>query len=347
MRSTPDDFQVDELPAFEPSGEGEHLLLTVRKRGQNTAYVAKQLAHWAGIAEMGVSYAGLKDRHAVTTQRFSVHLPKRIAPDIAALDDAQIQVVDSTWHNRKLQRGALHGNRFVLTLRQVHGEREAIEQRLQAIAARGIPNWFGEQRFGRDAGNVAAALAMFGHVQAADGTLLPAPTPKRRRRNDQRSMLLSAARSALFNRVLSARVAQASWDSALLGEVWVLDGSRSVFGPEPWSAALAERLARFDIHPTGPLWGVGELRSTEQAAAVEQGALADVQSEALRQGLEAAGLRRQRRSLRLRPQELDYHWIEQQTLRLAFALPPGCYATALLWELGEVTEVGHFTDGAR
>jgi len=110
---------------------------------------------------------------------------------------------------------------------------------------------------------------------------------------------------------------------------------------------LAERLARFDIHPTGPLWGVGELRSTEQAAAVEQGALADVQSEALRQGLEAAGLRRQRRSLRLRPQELDYHWIEQQTLRLAFALPPGCYATALLWELGEVTEAGHFTDGAR
>ncbi len=338
MRSTPEDFQVDELPSFEPSGEGEHLLLTIRKRGQNTAYIAKHLAKWAGIAEMGVSYAGLKDRHAVTTQRFSVHLPKRIAPDLATLDDAQMQVVHSAWHNRKLQRGALLGNRFVLTLRQVQGERDAIEQRLQAIAARGIPNWFGEQRFGRDGGNVASALAMFGYLQEADGTLVPAP--KRRLRNDQRSILLSAARSSLFNRVLSARVEQGSWDAALDGEAWMLDGSRSVFGPEPWSEVLAERLARFDIHPSGPLWGVGELRPTAQAAAVEQGALADSQSEALRQGLEAAELKQERRALRLRPQELQYRWLDEQTLQVEFALPPGCYATAVLWELGEVSDAG-------
>lgn len=338
MRSTPEDFQVDELPSFEPSGEGEHLLLTIRKRGQNTAYVAKQLAHWAGIAEMGVSYAGLKDRHAVTTQRFSVHLPKRIAPDLATLDDAQMQVVESTWHHRKLQRGALLGNRFVLTLRQVQGEREAIERRLQAIAARGIPNWFGEQRFGRDGGNVASALAMFGYAQDADGTL--APAPKRRLRNDQRSILLSAARSSLFNRVLGARVEQGNWDIGLDGEAWMLDGSRSVFGPEPWSEVLAERLARFDIHPSGPLWGAGELRSTGQAAAVEQGALSDPQSEILRQGLETAGLKQERRALRLRPQGLDYSWPEAQTLQVEFALPPGCYATAVLWELGEVSDAG-------
>lgn len=338
MRSTPEDFQVDELPSFEPSGEGEHLLLTIRKRGQNTAYVAKQLAHWAGIAEMGVSYAGLKDRHAVTIQRFSVHLPKRIAPDLATLDDAQMQVVESTWHHRKLQRGALLGNRFVLTLRQVQGEREAIERRLQAIAARGIPNWFGEQRFGRDGGNVASALAMFGYAQDADGTL--APAPKRRLRNDQRSILLSAARSSLFNRVLGARVEQGNWDIGLDGEAWMLDGSRSVFGPEPWSEVLAERLARFDIHPSGPLWGAGELRSTGQAAAVEQGALSDPQSEVLRQGLEAAGLKQERRALRLRPQGLDYRWPEAQTLQVEFALPPGCYATAVLWELGEVGDAG-------
>lgn len=338
MRSTPEDFQVDELPSFEPFGEGEHLLLTIRKRGQNTAYVAKQLAHWAGIAEMGVSYAGLKDRHAVTMQRFSVHLPKRIAPDLATLDDAQMQVVESTWHHRKLQRGALLGNRFVLTLRQVQGEREAIERRLRAIAARGIPNWFGEQRFGRDGGNVASALAMFGYTQDADGTL--APAPKRRLRNDQRSILLSAARSSLFNRVLGARVEQGSWDIGLDGEAWMLDGSRSVFGPEPWSEVLAERLARFDIHPSGPLWGAGELRSTGQAAAVEQGALSDPQSEVLRQGLEAAGLKQERRALRLRPQGLDYRWPEAQTLQVEFALPPGCYATAVLWELGEVSDAG-------
>ncbi|MBB4131978.1 tRNA pseudouridine(13) synthase TruD [Xanthomonas sp. 3075] len=347
MRSTPEDFQVDELPAFEPSGEGEHLLLTIRKRGQNTAYIAKKLAQWAGIAEMGVSYAGLKDRHAVTTQRFSVHLPKRIAPEIATLDDDDMQVIDSTWHNRKLQRGALSGNRFELTLRQVQGAHEAIEQRLQAIAARGIPNWFGEQRFGRDGGNVAAALAMFGYMQVADGTLVAAPASKRRLRNDQRSMLLSAARSALFNRVLTARVEQGSWDTALEGEAWMLDGSRSVFGPEPFSDVLAERLARFDIHPSGPLWGVGDLRPTDQAAALEQGALSDPQSSALREGLEAAGLKQERRALRLRPQQLQYRWLDTHSLQIEFALPPGCYATAVLWELGEVGDAGRLNASVR
>ena len=236
IRATPEDFQVDELPAFEPSGEGEHLLLTIRKRGANTVHVAKVLAKWAGLPDMAVSYAGMKDRHAVTTQRFSVHLPKRIAPDIATLASDEIEVIESTWHNRKLQRGALAGNRFKLVLRDVRGEAAAIEERLSHIASRGLPNWFGEQRFGRDGGNVPAALAMFGG---------------RRMRPDQRSLLLSAARSALFNQVLAARVEQGNWDTPLDGEVWMLDGSRSVFGPEPWTDLLADRLGRFDIHPSG------------------------------------------------------------------------------------------------
>lgn len=324
LRSVPEDFQVDELPGFEPSGEGEHLLLCVRKRGQNTAFVAKRLAQWAGVAEMAVSYAGMKDRHAVTTQRFSVHLPKRVAPDVTALQDDDLQVVEATWHNRKLQRGALAGNRFALVLRQVRGDRDAIAQRLDAIAARGMPNWFGEQRFGREGGNVAAALAMF---------------RGRRVRKEQRSLLLSAARSALFNQVLAQRVAQDDWDRPLDGEVWMLDGSRSVFGPEPWNAALAERLARFDIHPSGPLWGAGELRSQAAAAAVEQAALGDATSLALRAGLEQAGLKQERRALRLRPQALAYQWQADDVLHLSFALPPGCYATALLHEVGEVTDV--------
>ncbi len=324
IRTTPEDFQVDELPAFEASGEGEHLLLDVRKRGANTVHVAKRIAAWAGLPEMAISYAGMKDRHAVTTQRFSVHLPKRVSPDIAALDDDEMQVVASTWHNRKLQRGALAGNRFRLVLRNVQGERPLIEQRLLQVATRGLPNWFGEQRFGRDGGNVPAALAMFAG---------------RRVRKDQRSLLLSAARSALFNRVLAARVAQGDWDQPMDGEVWMLDGSRSVFGPEPWTDALAERLARFDIHPSGPLWGAGELRSTGQAAALELGALDDAESLALRAGLEVAGLKQERRALRLRPALLQHQWQEDGALLLSFALPPGCYATAVLHELGTVTDV--------
>ncbi|SBV35393.1 tRNA pseudouridine synthase D [uncultured Stenotrophomonas sp.] len=326
IRSVPEDFQVDELPAFEASGEGEHLLLEIRKRGANTVAVAKRLAQWAGVAEMGVSYAGQKDRHAVTTQRFSVHLPKRVAPDLALLESDEIHVLASTWHNRKLQRGALAGNRFRLVLRQVQGEREAIDERLRTIAARGLPNWFGEQRFGRDGGNVPAALQMFAG---------------RRVRRDQRSMLLSAARSALFNRVLAARVEQGNWDAALEGEVWMLDGSRSVFGPEPMSDVLAERLARFDIHPSGPLWGAGDLRSTGKALELEQAALADEQALALRTGLEQAGLKQERRALRLRPVLMQHAWLQDDVLELSFALPPGCYATAVLHELGPVRDASH------
>ncbi len=323
MRSVPEDFQVDELPAFEATGEGEHLLLDIRKRGANTVAIAKRLAQWAGVTEMAVSYAGQKDRHAVTTQRFSVHLPRRVSPDIAALDSDEMQVLASTWHNRKLQRGALAGNRFKLVLREVQGDTPAIGERLQAIASRGLPNWFGEQRFGRDGGNVPAALQMFGG---------------RRVRKDQRSMLLSAARSALFNRVLAARVEQGSWDSALEGEVWMLDGSRSVFGPEPMSEVLAERLARFDIHPSAPLWGVGELRSSDAARALEELALSDEQALALRAGLEEAGLKQERRALRLRPALMQHQWLADDVLELSFALPPGCYATAVLHELGTVND---------
>ncbi len=323
IRSTPEDFFVEEIPAFEPGGEGEHLLLAVEKRGLSTAAVARRLAEWASLPEMAIGYAGMKDRHAVTRQRFSVHLPKRAAPDTATLRSDDLQVLDATWHNRKLPRGALAGNRFVLTLREVQGERAAIETRLAQIAAHGLPNWFGEQRFGREGGNVAAALAMFaGH----------------RVRRDQRSILLSAARSELFNRALAARVRNASWETALDGEVWMLAGSRSVFGPETFDEILAQRLAAFDIHPSAPLWGEGALRSTGECAALELSALSGEDALALREGLEKAGLKQERRALRLVAEGLSWEWVEPSALRLSFALPPGGYATALLQELGETID---------
>lgn len=321
IRTTPEDFIVEEIDGFEASGSGEHLLLTIEKRGMNTAFAAKQIAAWAGVPEMGVSYAGLKDRHAVTRQRFSVHLPKRVAPDIASLQADDLRVLSSDWHAKKLPRGALAGNRFVLTLREVQGERADIEGRLLAIATRGVPNYFGEQRFGRDGDNLGNALAMFGG---------------RRVGREQRGYLLSAARSALFNRVLAVRVGDGSWERGRDGEVWMLDGSRSVFGPEPWNDALAARLAEFDIHPTAPLWGRGELRTTGVARQLEQAALVDDESLALRAGLEAAGLKQERRATRLRPQEMVWELVgDSRTLRLQFALPPGAYATTILAELGD------------
>jgi tRNA pseudouridine13 synthase len=317
----PEDFFVEELPGFEPSGAGEHLLLTIEKRGMNTVFAAKRLAQWARVPEMSVSYAGLKDRHAVTRQRFSVHLPKKVAPDIAALDSDELRVLEHTWHSRKLPRGALAGNRFVLVLRDVQGDRDAIGQRLQSIADRGVPNYFGEQRFGRGGDNVAQALAMFAG---------------KRVRREERTLLLSAARSELFNRVLEVRVRAGNWDSALEGEVWSLAGSRSVFGPEPFTDELARRLAEFDIHPSGPLWGRGELRSRAAVAELEMQALADADALALRAGLESAGLEQERRALRLRPADLRWEWLDDTSLQLSFSLPPGAYATVVLAELGDM-----------
>nr|WP_283254625.1 tRNA pseudouridine(13) synthase TruD [Luteimonas galliterrae] len=321
FRASPEDFRVEEIDGFEASGSGEHLLLTIEKRSMNTAFAAKRIAQWAGVPELAVGYAGLKDRHAVTRQRFSVHLPKRVAPDLSSLQSDDFRVLASEWHAKKLPRGALAGNRFVLTLRDAEGNRDAIEQRLEAIAARGVPNYFGEQRFGRDGDNVASALAMFGG---------------RRVRREQRTMLLSAARSELFNRVLAKRVGEDRWDAGLEGEVWMLDGSRSVFGPEPWSDALAARLAAFDIHPSGPLWGAGELRSVSASRELEMSALADGNALGLRAGLEAAGLKQERRALRLKPQQLQWRWLQGETLELQFALSPGTYATAVLRELGDI-----------
>ena len=319
FRVAPEDFFVEELPSFAPSGEGEHLLLTIEKRGLNTAFVAKRLAQWAGIAEMGVGYAGLKDRHAVTRQRFSVHLPKKVSPDVAALDGDDLKVLEQHWHQRKLPRGALAGNRFVLVLRELVGERPAIEDRLRAILASGVPNYFGEQRFGREAANIEAARRMFAGERV---------------KREQRSILLSAARSALFNAVLAARVARGDWSSGADGDVWMLDGTHSVFGPTDLDETLRERVRAQDVHPTGPMWGLGDLRSSGDVRALEQeatNAFAD-----LRVGLEAAGLKQERRALRMRVPGLEWRWLGDNALELSFELAPGSYATEVLAELGDV-----------
>ncbi|HEX5755818.1 MAG TPA: tRNA pseudouridine(13) synthase TruD [Arenimonas sp.] len=320
FRSVPEDFLVEELSGFEPSGEGEHLLLTIEKRGMNTVFAAKQIARWAGISEMGVGYAGLKDRHAVTRQRFSVHLPKRVAPDIDALQSDELRVLDAQWHSRKLPRGALAGNRFELRLRDVRGERPAIALRLQTIATQGLPNYFGEQRFGRDGDNVEAARRMFAGERV---------------RREQRSIYLSAARSEMFNAVLAARVQADNWLGGLDGEVWMLDGRQSVFGPEPMSADLQERVAQLDIHATGPLWGQGEARVAGATRALESDVLEPFAD--LRAGLEAAGLKQERRALRIRVADLQHAWEADDVLHVSFALPPGSYATGVLAELGEVS----------
>lgn len=322
LRVAPEDFRVEEIDAFAPSGSGEHLLLAVEKRGLTTPQAARRIAQWAGVAESAIGYAGLKDRHAVTRQRFSVWLPKKVAPDVAELQSDDLKVLSTDWHARKLPRGALAGNRFVLALRDVEGERVVIESRLQAIAARGVPNYFGEQRFGRGGDNVAQALAMFAG---------------KRVRREERSLLLSAARSQIFNEVLGQRVARDDWDRGIEGDVFMLDGSHSVFGPVPLDDAIGARLAGFDIHPTGPMWGRGELRTQGEVQALEAG-IANAHA-GLCNGLEAAGLKQERRGLRLPVADLAWSWPQENVLALSLRLPAGSYATTVLRELGETQDV--------
>lgn len=317
LRATPEDFRVDENLGFGADGAGEHVFLRVEKRGANTDFVARELAKYADIAPDAVSYAGLKDRHAVTRQTFSLHLPgKRVEPDWQALRHAEFRVLEAARHSRKLKRGALKGNRFRIVLRAISGDRGAAETRIAAIAKEGVPNYFGEQRFGHDGANVERALRMF------EG---------RRVQRHERSLLLSAARSHLFNAVLAARIEAGSWRTPLAGEVWMLTGTHSIFGPEPLGEALLRRFADGDIGPTGPLWGKGELRSAEEVAQIEVGVVA--RHAQLAAGLEANGLNQERRALALRPMDLSVNWLTDRDLELAFSLPAGAYATTLLREI--------------
>lgn len=326
MRTMPEDFVVEEQLGFAASGQGEHLFLEIEKRLANSVWVAQQLARWAGIPEHAVGYAGLKDRHALTRQTFTLHLPGKEPPSLESMEIEGVRVLSVDRHQRKLPRGALRGNRFVLTLREVDGDRVAIEDRLTQIAARGVPNGFGAQRFGFDGGNVEAARAMFAGRRAS---------------RQKRSLYLSAARSELFNRILAERVRRHAWDTALTGDVFMLDGTHSVFGPVPLDAELEQRLANGDIHPTGALWGAGATRCTDEAQAIEV-AVAEAEP-ALVEGLIKAGLRQERRALRLAVRELTWRW-DDEALVLGFELPAGGYATSVLDALGPVRDAAAVRD---
>jgi len=292
--------------------------VTLTKRELNTAEVARQLARVANLRPRDVSYAGLKDRMAVTTQTFSLHLPGRPDPDLGALEDGKVRILAATRHHRKLRRGALRGNRFRLRIRRFHGDGELLAQRLATIAAEGVPNYFGSQRFGRGGGNLQRAEALF------RGEL-------RRVKREQRSIWLSAARALLFNRVLAERVQAGNWNRWLPGEVLQREGSQAQF-PESGEEALAPRLASREVHPTGPLWGRSgrSLEPEAEAAALEARVLAPL--DFWKQGLERAGLEMDRRPLRLLVHELEWS-LQKDELVLGFRLGKGSYATAVLREL--------------
>ena len=320
LRAAPEDFQVREEISFTLDGAGEHVWLWVRKRGANTDWVARRLAERAGVLPGAVSYAGLKDRHAVTEQWFSVHLPGRVEPDWSANPDPDFTVLNAVRHTRKLRRGALSGNAFRLTLRDLNGDPAELLARLQRVTATGVPNYFGEQRFGREAGNLEQAEAMLrGELKVRD--------------RHQRGLYLSAARSALFNAVLARRVTDGTWNQPWPGDVLMLAGSHSIFAVDEVDETIRQRVAAFDLHPTGPLWGAGTLRSGGPVRALEEAAAAMLP--VFRDGLVAAGLEQERRALRLAVRDATLEFPEPGVAVVAFRLPAGAYATTVLRELAQ------------
>lgn len=366
MKSQPEDFIVQEDLAVEFSENGEHLYVEVEKSSTNTDEVLKLIAQVFGCQSADIGVAGLKDRHAQTSQWFSVRTPKsasvlndafnhfneQAAKDALVLK-SQVQDIQSTSiyikrlrllkscrHSRKLKRGAHRANHFLVTLRDLDSLASAdvtnsdaraslpdsVDQRISALKRYGFPNYLGPQRFGIGQRNLTRARQWFRN-------------PRKRVSRQQRSLWLSAARSALFNVVCRARVGDDSWQELMQGEPAMLHGSNSFFVAESSStsdATLTERLQRFDIHPSGPWWGKGASDAVSDCAKYEHSKLQAMAE--LSHGLERAGLPLERRALRCSAADLSAQWLDDGSLQLRFSLLPGEFATSLLNELGQCQE---------
>ncbi|MGR9107820.1 MAG: tRNA pseudouridine(13) synthase TruD [Gammaproteobacteria bacterium] len=317
-----EDFFVEESLGFECSGEGEHLFLKIEKRGCNTEEVAARLARFAGVPRREVSFAGLKDKNAITQQWFSIRLPKIADYEWERCGDENLVVLARQRHARKLRRGALAANRFSIRLRDLDAKPDRLEAVLARISGSGVPNYFGPQRFGYAGRNLADARRFF------DRELRAGP--------QKRAMLLSAARSFLFNRILACRVEERTWDRTIAGDALMFDASKAYFTIGIPSDSDQARVAARELHPSGTLWGLGETGVRLDALALETGILQHYP--ALCRGLEQAGVESGRRALRLLPRQLSWRFEAPRDLLLDFALPAGGYATSVLRELLDCTE---------
>jgi tRNA pseudouridine13 synthase len=324
IKQSPEDFQVDELLGFDPmlddSANGPHYWLHLRKTGINTRYLAELLARQNNCKLRDVGFSGMKDRHAVTTQWFSIPV-KGTGPIV---EQEGVELIKATQNRKKLKRGVHRENRFKITIRDLQGFDENV---LRRIKREGVPNYFGAQRFGHRFGNLPKAEAMFANA------LQESP---RKMKRDQRSLYLSAARSFLFNQIVSARLANGSWMSPMGGEPMNLDGSGSVFVPGFVDGELSERLASGDIHTTGSMWGAGSDEAADnEIVQFERDLLS--QWPVLRDGLVNFGLQSTRRPLRMMLKDFTWH-LTDSTLELNFTLGKGAYATSVLREILAFTD---------
>ena len=322
LKANPEDFLVVEDLGFEPDGEGEHILVRILKNGCNTRFVADALAKFLKIHAREVSFAGQKDKHAVTEQWLCARVPGKEMPDLTQFQLEGCQVLEYARHKRKLRLGALKGNQFTLVLREVKG-RDDVEARLQAIVERGVPNYFGAQRFGIGGSNLLGALRW-----AESG----APVRDR----NKRSFWLSAARSALFNQIVSERLKKTDFNQVVDGDALQLSGRGSWFvASVEEQATLQARVDARELMITAALPGSGDWGTQRDALEFEKAVLAEeiaLQSLLEREKVEAA-----RRAMLLYPQQMSWNWWDDVTVELRFWLPAGSFATSVVRELINTT----------
>ncbi|WP_040975413.1 tRNA pseudouridine(13) synthase TruD [Necropsobacter massiliensis] len=319
LKAQPSDFIVREQLGYDLSGNGEFVALKVRKTGCNTLFVGEKLAQFAGIAPRNMSYAGLKDRNAVTEQWFCLHIPGRTTPDFGTFRLEGVEILQVTRHHRKIRIGSLDGNAFDILLRNAVVSDELI-RRLNNVRQHGFPNYFTEQRFGRDGDNLTQARRWAsGEINIKD--------------RKRRSFYLSAARSEVFNQVVSARITQNTIDQILPGDILQLAGSHSHFTANHAEdlAALEVRLKKRDILLTAPLIGDSITPATTLEHDIVQ------QHQSLLALMRQARVSPARRPMIIQAQDLSWEF-NPAGLKLHFYLPAGSYATALIRELVRVDE---------
>ena len=311
------DFVVKEQLGYDMSGDGEFVAVKVRKTDCNTLFVGEQLAKFAGISARNMSYAGLKDRKAVTEQWFSLQMPGQPTPDFSQFSLEGVEILEVTRHQRKIRIGSLQGNHFEILLRNAE-ETDELKVRLDFLAKNGFPNYFTEQRFGRDGNNLTQALRWAnGEIKVKD--------------RNKRSFYLSAARSEIFNLIVAKRIELILAQQVLHGDILQLNGSHSWFVVDESEdlAQLQQRLAQQDVLLTAPL--IGE----EDKSAVDFEHEIFAQHQALFALMRQERMKAARRPILMQPQHFQWQF-EPNGLRLQFALPAGSYATALIRELVNV-----------
>jgi tRNA pseudouridine13 synthase len=331
MRARPEDFVVDEIPLYPPSGTGAHTFVRVEKRGRTTEEVARALARAAGVPPSEVGYAGRKDRHAVTRQWFSVPgLDVERALGLALVD---ARVLEAARHPHKLRTGHLRANAFDLRLRGVEAEAAArARARLAGVVERGLSNRFGAQRYGASGDNVERGRAVL---------------TGRLRLRDRRAarFLVSALQAAIFDEALARRTQPLdAVEAGDVAEVVATGGQFRVEQPE----VEGLRAAAFEISATGPILGGRTLEPFGEPAARERAAGADfgIEPDLVRRPPPGLRIRGARRPVRVAVREVELEH-SGDVLRLRFVLPPGSYATVFVEEVvGSVADVGGADDGA-